>query len=180
MNSTINFQVLNYSNPIVNLTFDNGDGFNSWLKSVASSHDIWVFNQRYTHQKNVSPIGRQLVTKVILETVKYRCNHYGICKEKKEEDQVAMNKKKKKERKTTVKKTGCGAMITCNFLNDNTASVVYNWAHSGHSPCDFEEIAKSSLPTEVKKWIIEKVEQNLDWKAIKSILRMDENSIHEV
>jgi hypothetical protein len=88
MNFTINFQVSNYSNPIVNLTFDNEDGFNSWLKSVASSHGIWVFNQRYLHQKNVSFRGLQLATKATIKTVKYRCNHYGISKEKKKKTRL--------------------------------------------------------------------------------------------
>jgi hypothetical protein len=58
--------------------------------------------------------------------------------------------------------------------------VVYDWEHPDHSPCDLEEVSRSRLPHDVKQWIIEKVNQNLDWKTIKNFLRLDEERLEEV
>lgn len=65
-------------------------------------------------------------------------------------------------------------------MTDNTIHVSYKWKHLNHDPANFEEYTKSRLPVELKEWIMKNVEQDLDWKQIKNLLRLDEARLDEV
>jgi hypothetical protein len=172
MNSIINVSTPTYSEPTVKLDFDDESAFKKWLEETASSHGTWVFKQKYPNSKNASLKGIQTLEKKPIETFQYRCDRYGHYE--KESSQSS------KKRKSKSKKIGCPAMITMTVMNDSSVSVVYDWEHPDHSPCDLEEVSRSRLPHDVKQWIIEKVNQNLDWKTIKNFLRLDEERLEEV
>ena len=66
------------------------------------------------------------------------------------------------------------------FMTDNTIMVKYTWKHVNHNPHELKEIIQARLPTEVKEWINNHVEKNMDWKSIKSLLRMDDENLMQV
>jgi len=56
---------------------------------------------------------------------------------------------------------------------DDKIKAVYKWVHQNHDPSCVEDLAESRLPVEVRSWIVSHVKNNLDWKAIKFLLRLD-------
>jgi hypothetical protein len=65
-------------------------------------------------------------------------------------------------------------------MTDHTIQVIYKWNHPDHDPSNVEEITNTRLPLSVKIWIDEHVNKCMDWKAIKNLLRLDENTLLSV
>ena len=82
----------------------------------------------------------------------------------------------KRIRKASIK-VNCTAKY---YMSDNSLKVNYTWKHINHNPHEIKDIIKSRLPADVKKWINEHVEQHMDWKLIKSLLRMDDENLDQV
>jgi hypothetical protein len=110
-----------------------------------------------------------------LHTIKYQCGHSGKPKKRKESEASI----KKTQTKESIK-IGCPAYINKHLLTGGAVEVTYRWEHPGHNPFDVQEIISSRLPSEVKQWIEEHVNQNMDWKSIKNLLRMDEACLLQI
>jgi hypothetical protein len=52
-------------------------------------------------------------------------------------------------------------------------TIEYAWEHNGHEVGSKEDMARSMLPRRVTEWINERVEEGLDWRLIKPLLRLD-------
>ncbi|KAI7846657.1 hypothetical protein BDC45DRAFT_453250, partial [Circinella umbellata] len=74
----------------------------------------------------------------------------------------------------------CKAKIECRILLDNTCEIIYYWQHSSHNSTEYSELKKSCFPVEVKNWINEHVEKNMDWKAFKDLLCLSPKELQEV
>ncbi|KAG1448331.1 hypothetical protein G6F46_011281 [Rhizopus delemar] len=63
----------------------------------------------------------------------------------------------------TSMKVNCTAKLNKYFLTDNSISVDYVWKHVNHDPLhDVKDIVQSRLPTEVKRWIEEHVDDAIN------------------
>lgn len=49
-------------------------------------------------------------------------------------------------------------------MTDGPLKVKYTWKHVNHNPDDIKDTVQLRLPGEVKNWINEHVEKNMDWK----------------
>ncbi|ORE08556.1 hypothetical protein BCV72DRAFT_323592, partial [Rhizopus microsporus var. microsporus] len=75
---------------------------------------------------------------------------------------------------------GCPAKIKKVTMNDGSVSATYHWQYPDCQLFDIKEIASSQLLPESKEWIEKHVNDFMDWKAIKSLLRMNEDNINEI
>ncbi|KAL9540246.1 hypothetical protein MBANPS3_009794 [Mucor bainieri] len=58
----------------------------------------------------------------------------------------------------------------------SSLQIVYKWHHPDRSPSSVAE-STSNLSVEVKNWINEQVDNNMDWKSIKKLLRIGEKEL---
>lgn len=66
------------------------------------------------------------------------------------------------------------------LLGNSTVLVTYTWKHVNHDPSDITEAIKERMHPDVLHWIAKHVEDHhMDWKAIKNVLRLDENNLDE-
>lgn len=105
----------------------------------------------------------------------YVCDHAGNRKAasdgNREDDQTRQRKPRR---------IGCPAKIKKVTMNDGSVSATYHWQYPDCQLFDVKEIASSQLPPESKEWIEKHVNDFIDWKAIKSLLRMNEDNINEI
>ncbi|KAJ7588710.1 hypothetical protein C8J56DRAFT_785384 [Mycena floridula] len=65
-------------------------------------------------------------------------------------------------------------------VNQDVVEIEYIWEHDGHNVGTLGSMMGSMLPLCVKSWIEDRVQQCLDWKAIKSLLRIDSGMLEEI
>jgi hypothetical protein len=92
-----------------------------------------------------------------LHTIKYQCNHTGK-PEKRKEIKVSTKKARTKESI----KTGCPTYINRHLLTNGAVEVKHRWEHPDHIPRDVQGIISSRLPSKVKQWIEEHLDQNMN------------------
>ncbi|KAG1176943.1 hypothetical protein G6F70_005207 [Rhizopus microsporus] len=123
----------------------------------------------WTNEKAKPFLGHLLAASLRLRTIKYQCAHAGKPKKRKESEVPT-----KKARTKESIKIACPAYINKHILTDGAVEVKYRWKHPDYNPYDMKEIISYRLPSKVKQWIEEHVNQNMGWKSIKYLLRMDE------
>ncbi|OAD65510.1 hypothetical protein PHYBLDRAFT_153410 [Phycomyces blakesleeanus NRRL 1555(-)] len=77
-------------------------------------------------------------------------------------------------------KDDCKAKITKKILQNGNVVVDYLWQHVTHQPEKVQDMVRSRLPAEVKQWIVFHVDNNMDWKAIKMLFRIDSKCLEEL
>ncbi|CAO3665049.1 unnamed protein product [Rhizopus microsporus] len=129
----------------------------------------------WTNEKAKPFLGHLLAASLRLRTIKYQCAHAGKPKKRKESEVPT-----KKARTKESIKIACPAYINKHILTDGAVEVKYRWKHPDYNPYDMKEIISYRLPSKVKQWIEEHVNQNMGWKSIKYLLRMDEARLLQV
>lgn len=168
-----------YSDAEVLIYFKDENEYNDWYTNIASNHANWGQKPHIIRPfpNNYQFIGKPLISPLPVSAHYYHCDHFK--KQKKRDDEEENEVKRRKTNKIS-KRTGCTARIIKYLMTDNSIKVNYKWQHHGHDPSKAEEIIKSTLPAEVKEWIIKHVEQDMDWKQIRKLLRIDESRLDEV
>lgn len=78
-------------------------------------------------------------------------------------------------------KNGCSAYIKLKKLvNEDKVRIEYAWEHNGHDVSSVKGMAGSMLPRAVKEWIETRVDEGLDWRSIKPLLRLDAEMLTRV
>lgn len=129
-------------------------------------------NGTYTPRPSTSSTGSSTVGRKREVKKQYYslCDHNGNPKKKAITDEQA-NKKRRTVSKPSIK-VGYRAEITIKELLSGLFEVVYDRQHNGHDPTDIRDVIKSTLPPEARASIERHVEQNMDWKATKRLLRL--------
>ena len=112
--------------------------------------------------------------------MKYRfiCNHGGkprkasSASSSSSSSSISPSKKRKRDPSKMIPKVDCPAKIDLYKYSDDSYEAVYYWYHHNHDPTNSESIIASRLPEEARKWIIERVDKNMDWEAIQNALRL--------
>ncbi|KAJ7238419.1 hypothetical protein C8J57DRAFT_1528728 [Mycena rebaudengoi] len=105
-------------------------------------------------------------------TEKWLCGHSG--KYRDERDHNLSPRKRRPNRHHPSVKVQCGAyFFLCKVCGEDRVKIEHCWEHDGHEPGTVKDMAGSMLPLRVKEWIENRVADGLDWKAIKSLLRVD-------
>ncbi|KAI7852729.1 hypothetical protein BDC45DRAFT_536944 [Circinella umbellata] len=110
--------------------------------------------------------------------MKYRfvCNHGGkprkasSASSSSSSSSISPSKKRKRDPSKMIPKVDCPAKIDLYKYSDDSYEAVYYWYHHNHDPTNSESIIASRLPEEARKWIIERVDKNMDWEAIQNAL----------
>lgn len=162
----------NYEQDEVTFVFPNEDVYLKWYNEVARYHSTWICHiKNKRHPQNEQFINQPIAEPLPILSSYYVCDHGGKPKIKSED--------KKKSNKESIK-IGCPARFIKYTMTDNSVKVNYKWKHIGHNPSDVDEAIRSRLPFEVKEWLKKHVDQDLDWKQIKNLLRVDESRLDEV
>lgn len=78
-------------------------------------------------------------------------------------------------------KVGCKAHFWLRkALDSEEVTIEYRNEHNGHDPNTIKDMTASMLPRQVKRWIEEKVDSGLNWRAIKPMLRISADVLDSV
>ena len=167
----------NYPEPVVSKWFNSEEECNCWLESEAKKHCSF----RITKNAVVMPKpgSKEFPNDVIHQLVKV-CTYEGHCQVKPEVAIEERPLKKSRKTKGTSKRIGCPVRLTKKTLRNGMIQVIYKWQHEGHNPANIDEALREKLSPEVKKWIEENVDRNMNWASIKHILRLDEENMQKV
>ena len=166
----------NYEEPTVNLVFENIAQFEEWFNTVAMKHAKFIYRTKKEHTRNLALQGQPLETSLPLVSFMYLCNHAGKPKAYAPKNEHAQNR----TRINKSIKIGCTASIYRSLLTDNSVHVKYHWTYPDHDPHSLNEITKSRLPPEVRKWIEDHVDADMNWPTIRKLLRLNETRLQEV
>ena len=92
---------------------------------------------------------------------------------------TALLKKWRVQKKASIK-VNCPAKITKTSLFSGRVIVQYAWIHENHDPMERRDLSQSRLPQNIRDWIHQQVQSNIEWKAIKATLRLSEQSLDSV
>ncbi|OAD65926.1 hypothetical protein PHYBLDRAFT_175667 [Phycomyces blakesleeanus NRRL 1555(-)] len=152
------------------------------LKLKKTCHANWVI-QNSNKLKRKVPVGALIDPNLIKVTQYLKCNHSGTKAESLKKQAVENDELHVVKRRNTMGssiKVGCLATLVVKFFNSGKVTVVYNWRHNNHNPLELSDISHSRLSEEARIWINEHVEKNLDWKAIKGLLRLEDIKLEEM
>ncbi|OAD68396.1 hypothetical protein PHYBLDRAFT_68949 [Phycomyces blakesleeanus NRRL 1555(-)] len=162
-----------HENPKVSETFENEAAFAQWFETAAMRHANWNFINTHVSKASYSTSNPEDV----LQTLYLACDHHGLPRKHKKK---AEDKLKTKRVWTKSIKDGCKAKIIKKTFRDGQVSIECLWQHDTHQPEKVQDMVRSRLPAEVKQWIVSHVDNNMDWKAIKTLLRIDPRRLEEV
>ncbi|CAO3588298.1 unnamed protein product [Absidia cylindrospora] len=162
-----------YESENVNLTFENKYAYNNWSENVLSKHATYIFKDSRELKKD----GHY--------SMRYLCECNGTARNSSSSSSSATSSSAtatRKKRKTDgiSKKVGCKSKYTVHFYSSGSITVDYSWTHNGHDPADLEDIIKSRLPVEIRKWIDDCVDRHMNLQSINSLLRMNNDQLDEV
>ena len=105
------------------------------------------------------------------------CDHSGKLKRKKKDSEQNKSVKRRKRANPSIK-VGYKVIIECRILLDNTCEIIYHWQHCGNDPSEFSNVKTWRLPFEVKQWIENHGENNMNWRAIKDLLWLSPEAVN--
>lgn len=100
------------------------------------------------------------------------CRHHGrFCDERNPD--LSPQKRRPNRHQQSVK-VGCKARISLRKMNgSDLVRIEYVWQHTGHTVGILDDMKGSMLPRPVNEYIEERVAQQMDWHALKKLLRVD-------
>ncbi|KAJ7660131.1 hypothetical protein DFH06DRAFT_1472232 [Mycena polygramma] len=176
---------LDYSvSPIVVLEYTESDA-EHWLQTRLSA-DKWVLKRsreedshKSRKKKSSTPypdpatdVPRRGPKKQFDWTEKWLCGRSGKYRDERKAE--LSPRKRRPNRHHPSVKVGCDSYIYLRKVHgQDLVKIEYCWEHDGHEPGTIQDMAGSMLPIRVKEWIENRVDEGLDWKAIKPLLRLD-------
>ncbi|SAM06207.1 hypothetical protein [Absidia glauca] len=155
--SLTSFQALRirpeYTTEVVDIEFASNDAYEDCFTNVASKHAIFRYHGKHTPKAGSA--GHPQLT--------IYCTTFAIT--------LAFQKRR---RMTPLKRN------EEKQRSHGKIEVVYNWVHANHDPFDIEDIAHSRLPLELRNWIVDCVDRHMNFKSIKSLLRLNIDQLDEL
>lgn len=69
---------------------------------------------------------------------------------------------------------------TCKGNDPDVMTVTYHWKHENHVPGSNEDLIKAPVSRETRRIIHNMVENDMNWTSIKSVLRVDKDSLVDI
>lgn len=183
-----------YTDDIVNISFESELHYQAWFDSVAVHHAAWTVKSVHVSEANRIKMESfqnedRYIMKLAKETSYLLCDHGGKYKKKsvpvqtpetpETSDTPEMPAKKTRKTRESIK-VGCTARFTKTLFFNGEVEIKYTWKHTNHNPLEVSDMVSSKLPAAIRLWIKKQVDSNMDWKAIKASLRMSEQSLDNV
>ncbi|KAF9124131.1 Inositol polyphosphate 4-phosphatase type II [Mortierella sp. 14UC] len=110
-------------------------------------------------------------------TREFQCDHAGQYRDRKNPN---IDPSKKRKRNGSIK-CNCPAFIKMRKqFHEDEVLIEYSWKHEGHIPDVMEDIKAQRLPQDLKAWIKERVNEGLDWKAVKNMMNSGSPMLDEL
>lgn len=166
-----------YPVPVFTRGFTTEEEYCNWVNAEPKKHCTFRIERNTTI--SLKPNQQEFSTDAIHQLTLV-CTYEGHARIKCEEAEEERPLKKSRKSKGISKKIGCPVRLTKNTLRNGMVIVNYKWKHEGHNPANIEEALREKLSPEVKQWIEDNVDKNMNWFSIKSILRLNEENIKKV
>lgn len=143
-------------------------------------HGDWVLSHSYGSRRSVVP-GETIDEARTIKIVKcFVCDHAG-----KPRTHIKLtNSDDRPAKKSRISgpsiKVGCTAKFRYKEMLSGQVEVSYSWAHKNHNPVNTFDIGQSRLPKDARDWIATHVDNNMDWKSIKPLLRLSHEQMDNV
>lgn len=110
---------------------------------------------------------------------KFVCDHSGKYRDRKKAN--LSPSKRRPHRKRESLKVGCRAQILLQKrIGVDQVEITYNFEHTGHVVGSLKDFRESRMSERVREWIADRVGDGMDWRAIKDLLRLDEEILNRV
>ncbi|CAO3576831.1 unnamed protein product [Absidia cylindrospora] len=156
----------NYTTENVTLHFGSEQEYQEWFNSEASTHCNWNIKGNFSHISDDS----------VKCTLKLVCDHYGAPRTRQSSNPSTVKRKRTQESI----KVNCTARILKHHMDDDSVVVDYKWIHTNHNPADIDDYIRSRLHIDIQDWIKKHVDLHMDWKTIKSLLRLNAQELDEL
>lgn len=112
-------------------------------------------------------------------TEKWVCDHSGQYRDQRKAN---LSPSKRRDNRTHGSiKVGCKAHLWFRKrIGQDKIEIEYAWEHSGHTPGSLKDMQESMMSDQVRDWVNTRVNEGLDWRAMKDLLRIDEAILDEV
>lgn len=125
------------------------------------------------------PPAKKKRTAVFQWTEKWVCDHGGKFRDR--TNQTLLPTKRRPNRSHASIKVECGAWIWVRKrVGTEELEIEYKWKHDNHSVGSLKDMRESRMAERVKQWVDTRVREGLDWKAIKDLLRVDQEMLERV
>ena len=113
-------------------------------------------------------------------TEKFVCGREGQYCDERDPD-MSPRKRHKTGREQDSVKVGCKAHFWLRKrIGSDAIEVTYRWEHTGHVVGSKADFYGSMHCPAVRCWVLDHVEDGLDWPAIKSLIRIDEDLLDRI
>ncbi|KAE8251485.1 hypothetical protein A4X13_0g3973 [Tilletia indica] len=119
-----------------------------------------------------------LTADMLLWRHRYQCDHAGQPQSKPLQDNLSPSKRR---RRLPSIKVGCKAtVVACQPIGERRIYIKWKHQHIGHDVASMQSVAESRLPKRVRDWIVARVAEGRDWKAIRNLLRLGEEDLQRL
>jgi hypothetical protein len=124
---------------------------------------------KYTYRRKTNGTGGRPATNIFYRV--FRCHRRGH-----------YQSQAKQRKAATSIRCGCEAMftVTCKKSTPETVHIKYHWRHTGHQPGTPSDLAKTPIDKEAREWIRQRVEEGMDWRGIKQLLKTEQEIMFKV
>lgn len=124
---------------------------------------------KYTYRRKTNGTGGRPATNIFYRV--FRCHRRGH-----------YQSQAKQRKAATSIRCGCEAMftVTCKKSSPEMVQIKYHWRHTGHQPGTPSDLAKTPIDKEAREWIRQRVEEGMDWRGIKQLLKTEQEIMFKV
>ncbi|GAB5587316.1 hypothetical protein Unana1_02216 [Umbelopsis nana] len=124
---------------------------------------------KYTYRRKTNGTGGRPATNIFYRV--FRCHRRGH-----------YQSQAKQRKAATSIRCGCEAMftVTCKKSTPDVVQIKYHWRHTGHQPGTPSDLAKTPIDKEAREWIRQRVEEGMDWRGIKQLLKTEQEIMFKI
>ncbi|CAM0135158.1 hypothetical protein VKS41_000259 [Umbelopsis sp. WA50703] len=124
---------------------------------------------KYTYRRKTNGTGGRPATNIFYRV--FRCHRRGH-----------YQSQAKQRKAATSIRCGCEAMftVTCKKSSPDMVQIKYHWRHTGHQPGTPSDLAKTPIDKEAREWIRQRVEEGMDWRGIKQLLKTEQEIMFKI
>lgn len=105
-------------------------------------------------------------------TEKWTCDHSGSYRDQRKAN-LSPSKRRIHRTHESIK-VGCKAYIWFRKRPEKSEiEIEYGWQHTGHTPLSLKDMRDSMMSDRVRDWVNSRVDEGLDWRAMKDLLRIE-------
>ncbi|KAL9937971.1 hypothetical protein V8E36_003516 [Tilletia maclaganii] len=119
-----------------------------------------------------------LTANLLIWRHRYICDHAGRPQNKPKNGNLSPDKRRK--RLPSIK-VGCKAQFNASRpIVEDRVYVKWIFEHTGHDIASLRSVAESRLPHRIRDWLRVRVEEGRDWRAIRNLLRLEDDQLQQL